>query len=43
VGTPRGRQGSPRERVTVPYGWLDSTLLDASVDLADAECDASGG
>jgi nifR3 family TIM-barrel protein len=43
VGTPRGRQGSPRERVTVPYGWLDSTLLDDSVDLADAECDASGG
>ena len=23
LGTPRGRQGSPR-RVTLPYGWLDS-------------------
>src|SRR5664279_2883868 len=43
VGTPRGRQGSPRERVTVPYGWLDSMLLDASVDLSDAESDVSGG
>jgi nifR3 family TIM-barrel protein len=43
VGTARGRQGSPRERVTVPYGWLDSTLLDDSVDLADAESDVSGG
>jgi nifR3 family TIM-barrel protein len=43
VGTPRGRQGTPRERVTVPYGWLDSTLLDASVDLSDAEADVSGG
>lgn len=43
VGTPRGRQGTPRDRVTVPYGWLDSQCLDSSVDLADAECDASGG
>jgi nifR3 family TIM-barrel protein len=43
VGTPRGRQGTPRERVTVPYGWLDSMLLDASVDLSDAESDVSGG
>ncbi|MHB1008463.1 MAG: tRNA dihydrouridine synthase DusB [Propionibacteriaceae bacterium] len=43
VGTPRGRQGSPRERVTVPYGWLESRVLDDSVDLADAESDVSGG
>lgn len=43
VGTPRGRQGTPRERVTVPYGWLDSQCLDESVDLADAESDVSGG
>jgi hypothetical protein len=43
VGTPRGRQGTPRDRVTVPYGWLDSTALDASVDLSDAESDVSGG
>ena len=43
VGAPRGRQGSPRERVTVPYGWLESRVLDDSVDLADAESDVSGG
>jgi nifR3 family TIM-barrel protein len=43
VGTPRGRQGTPRDRVTVPYGWLDSMVLDASVDLSDAESDVSGG
>jgi len=25
LGHPRGRQGSPRERVVVPEGWLDDT------------------
>ncbi len=25
LGTPRGRQGSPRARVVVPEGWLDDT------------------
>ena len=25
LGTPRGRQGSPRERVVIPDGWLDDT------------------
>ena len=25
LGTPRGRQGSPRSRVAVPEGWLDDT------------------
>ena len=25
LGTPRGRQGSPRKRVVVPEGWLDDT------------------
>src|SRR6478609_5767786 len=25
LGTPRGRQGSPRERVVIPEGWLDDT------------------
>jgi len=25
LGTPRGRQGSPRSRVVVPDGWLDDT------------------
>lgn len=42
LGTPRGRQGSPRERVIVPYGWLDSPTL-GDGDLSAAECDVSGG
>jgi nifR3 family TIM-barrel protein len=42
LGHPRGRQGTPRERVTVPYGWLDSTTLGED-DISDAECDVSGG
>ncbi len=42
LGTPRGRQGSPRERVIVPYGWLDSQTL-GDGDLSAAECDVSGG
>jgi hypothetical protein len=25
LGTPRGRQGSPRSRVALPDGWLDDT------------------
>ena len=25
LGAPRGRQGSPRERVVLPEGWLDDT------------------
>jgi hypothetical protein len=25
LGTPRGRQGSPRSRVALPEGWLDDT------------------
>ena len=24
LGAPRGRQGTPREHVVLPYGWLDS-------------------
>jgi len=42
LGAPRGRQGTPRERVILPYGWLDSTEL-GDADLAAAESDASGG
>ena len=42
LGSPRGRQGSPRERVVLPYGWLDSECL-GEADIADAESDASGG
>lgn len=26
--SPRGRQGSPRSKVAMPYGWLDSRTLD---------------
>jgi hypothetical protein len=25
LGAPRGRQGSPRNRVVLPEGWLDDT------------------
>ena len=25
LGTPRGRQGSPRAKVALPEGWLDDT------------------
>lgn len=42
LGAPRGRQGTPRDRVILPYGWLDSTEL-GDADLAGAESDASGG
>jgi len=42
LNSPRGRQGSPRTKVTMPYGWLDSRTLDG-FDLADADVDAQGG
>ncbi len=42
LASPRGRQGAPRDRVTVPYGWLDSETL-GDDDISDAECDVSGG
>ncbi|HOA87819.1 MAG TPA: tRNA dihydrouridine synthase DusB [Propioniciclava tarda] len=42
LGTPRGRQGTPREKVTCPYGWLDSQTL-GDEDLSAAESDVSGG
>ena len=42
LGTPRGRQGTPRDKVTLPYGWLDSRTL-GDADLSAAESDASGG
>ena len=41
LGTPRGRQGSPR-RVTLPEGWLDDAD-GRSADLAGAELGISGG
>jgi nifR3 family TIM-barrel protein len=42
LGVPRGRQGTPRDRVVMPSGWLDSTEL-GDADLRAAECDVSGG
>ena len=39
---PRGRQGSPRTKVTMPYGWLDSRTLDG-FDLTGDDADAQGG
>ena len=42
LGEPRGRQGTPRERVVLPYGWLDSREL-GDEDLSAAESDVSGG
>ena len=42
LGKPRGRQGTPRAHVTLPYGWLDSREL-GEADLSAAESDVSGG
>ena len=42
LGTPRGRQGSPRGKVVVPYGWYDD-MSGSGLDLADAEVGVSGG
>ena len=41
-GKPRGRQGTPRAHVTLPYGWLDSHEA-GTQDLSEAESDVSGG
>ena len=38
--SPRGRQGSPRSKVAMPYGWLDCRQLDT--DIED-ELDTPGG
>ncbi|MDR0435643.1 MAG: tRNA dihydrouridine synthase DusB [Propionibacteriaceae bacterium] len=42
LGKPRGRQGGPRGRVIMPYGWLDDRS-GLGLDLGDAELDVSGG
>jgi nifR3 family TIM-barrel protein len=42
LGSPRGRQGTPRAKVVLPYGWLDSREVGEN-DLSDAESDVSGG
>jgi hypothetical protein len=41
IGTPRGRQGSPR-RVALPEGWLDDPR-EVAGNLAGAELGISGG
>ena len=42
LGAPRGRQGSPRERVVLPEGWLDDA--DGSGCHMQEEADeATGG
>ena len=42
LGAPRGRQGSPREKVVMPQGWLDDQS-GMALDLSAAESDISGG
>ncbi len=41
-GRPRGRQGTPRHKVVMPWGWLDDRQ-GCELDLADAEIGVSGG
>ena len=42
LGSPRGRQGSPKNKVALPEHWLDDTS-GCDLDLADAEVGVSGG
>ncbi|MFZ1411506.1 MAG: tRNA dihydrouridine synthase DusB [Micropruina sp.] len=42
LGSPRGRQGTPRAKVILPQGWLDSQVA-GDDDLSEAESDVSGG
>jgi hypothetical protein len=42
LGLPRGRQGSPRDKVALPEGWLDDQS-GCDLDLAAAEDGVSGG
>ena len=42
LGTPRGRQGSPRRKVALPDGWLEDTDGTASVVREDAT-ETTGG
>jgi nifR3 family TIM-barrel protein len=42
LGTPRGRQGSPRKRVALPDGWLDDTDGTGCVVREDAN-ETTGG
>jgi nifR3 family TIM-barrel protein len=42
LGTPRGRQGTPREHVVVPEGWLDDTD-GTSLRLTEEATETTGG
>ncbi|WP_433021122.1 tRNA dihydrouridine synthase DusB [Kribbella sp. CA-294648] len=42
LGSPRGRQGSPRDHVVLPHGWLDDAD-GLNTDMAEAEIGISGG
>ena len=42
LGMPRGRQGTPRERVVVPEGWLDDTD-GTSLRLTEDATETTGG
>jgi len=42
LGTPRGRQGSPRKSVALPEGWLDDTDGTGSIEREDAS-ETTGG
>jgi nifR3 family TIM-barrel protein len=42
LGTPRGRQGSPRERVVLPEGWLDDTD-GTSLRMTEDTTETTGG
>jgi hypothetical protein len=42
LGTPRGRQGSPRAKVALPEGWLDDAD-GVGCEVREDEFDTSGG
>jgi nifR3 family TIM-barrel protein len=42
LGAPRGRQGSPRERIALPEGWLDDTD-GTSLRLTEDVSETTGG
>jgi nifR3 family TIM-barrel protein len=42
LGTPRGRQGSPRDRIALPEGWLDDTD-GTSLRLTEDAGETTGG
>jgi hypothetical protein len=42
LGTPRGRQGSPRTRVVLPEGWLEDTD-GSSLRLTEDANETTGG